>query len=66
MWRPKANTAQRAENVGQFYVANGIGGQMLPLSAVTSVEQNITGPEFTMRYNEYRRRADQRGGRAGL
>jgi HAE1 family hydrophobic/amphiphilic exporter-1 len=41
----------RADDVGQFYVANNK-GQMLPLSAVTEVK-NITGPEFTMRYNEY-------------
>jgi hydrophobic/amphiphilic exporter-1 (mainly G- bacteria), HAE1 family len=42
---------KRADNVGQFYVSNNR-GQMLPLSAVTEVK-NITGPEFTMRYNEY-------------
>ena len=42
---------KRADDVGQFYVANNR-GQMLPLSAVTEVK-NITGPEFTMRYNEY-------------
>jgi hydrophobic/amphiphilic exporter-1 (mainly G- bacteria), HAE1 family len=41
----------RAENVGQFYVANAR-GQMVPLSAVTSMK-TISGPEFTMRYNEY-------------
>jgi HAE1 family hydrophobic/amphiphilic exporter-1 len=41
----------RADDVGQFYVSNNR-GQMLPLSAVTEVK-NITGPEFTMRYNEY-------------
>jgi len=41
----------RADNIDQFYVANSR-GQMLPLSAVTQVK-NITGPEFTMRYNEY-------------
>ncbi len=41
----------RAENVGQFYVRNAR-GQMVPLSAVTSMK-TITGPEFTMRYNEY-------------
>jgi HAE1 family hydrophobic/amphiphilic exporter-1 len=37
--------------VGQFYVANAR-GQMVPLSAVTNMK-TITGPEFTMRYNEY-------------
>ncbi len=41
----------RAENIGQFYVSNG-GGAMVPLSAVTAI-RNISGPEFTMRYNEY-------------
>src|SRR6202041_1432079 len=41
----------RADDGGQVYVANNK-GQMLPLSAVTEVK-NITGPEFTMRYNEY-------------
>ena len=41
----------RIENLGQFYVANSSGG-MVPLSAVTNVN-SISGPEFTMRYNEY-------------
>jgi len=41
-----------AKNVGQFYVRNG-NNQMLPLDAITTIEQ-ISGPEFTMRYNEYR------------
>ncbi len=41
----------RAENIGQFYVSNA-GGAMVPLSAVTAI-RNISGPEFTMRYNEY-------------
>ncbi|HEY7339047.1 MAG TPA: multidrug efflux RND transporter permease subunit [Bryobacteraceae bacterium] len=41
----------RAENMGQFYVANNHGG-MVPLSALTAVK-SIDGPEFTMRYNEY-------------
>jgi HAE1 family hydrophobic/amphiphilic exporter-1 len=41
----------RAENIGQFYVTSGNGGSV-PLSAVTNV-RNISGPEFTMRYNEY-------------
>src|SRR6202034_669143 len=40
------------ENVGQFYVRNG-SGQMAPLSALTKFESR-DGPEFTMRYNEYR------------
>jgi HAE1 family hydrophobic/amphiphilic exporter-1 len=42
----------RAENVGQFYVRNNKGG-MVPLSALTRFEPR-PGPEFTMRYNEYR------------
>jgi HAE1 family hydrophobic/amphiphilic exporter-1 len=41
----------RAENVGQFYVRNSR-GEMVPLSAVTRIRSR-TGPEFTMRYNEY-------------
>jgi HAE1 family hydrophobic/amphiphilic exporter-1 len=40
------------ENVGQFYVRNG-SGVMAPLSALTKFESR-DGPEFTMRYNEYR------------
>ena len=40
------------ENVGQFYVRNG-NGEMAPLSALTKFESR-EGPEFTMRYNEYR------------
>jgi len=40
------------ENVGQFYVRNG-SGDMAPLAALTKFESR-QGPEFTMRYNEYR------------
>jgi HAE1 family hydrophobic/amphiphilic exporter-1 len=40
------------ENISQFYVRNSKGEQV-PLSALTSV-RNISGPEFTMRYNLYR------------
>jgi hydrophobic/amphiphilic exporter-1 (mainly G- bacteria), HAE1 family len=40
------------ENVGQFYVRNNA-GEMVPLSALTKFESRA-GPEFTMRYNEYR------------
>ncbi len=40
------------ENIGQFYVRNSA-GSTVPLSALTSV-RNISGPEFTMRYNLYR------------
>src|ERR1700730_8058417 len=39
-------------NVGQFYVRNG-SGDMAPLAALTKFESR-QGPEFTMRYNEYR------------
>jgi HAE1 family hydrophobic/amphiphilic exporter-1 len=42
----------RAENVGQFYVRNSA-GEMVPLSALTKFESR-NGPEFTMRFNEYR------------
>lgn len=40
------------ENIGQFSVRNAK-GEAVPLSALTTV-RNITGPEFTMRYNLYR------------
>jgi HAE1 family hydrophobic/amphiphilic exporter-1 len=40
------------ENVGQFYVRNS-NGEMAPLAALTKFESR-DGPEFTMRYNEYR------------
>ena len=42
----------QANNVGQFFVRNG-DGDMVPLSALVKMEQ-FHGPEFTMRYNEYR------------
>jgi HAE1 family hydrophobic/amphiphilic exporter-1 len=42
----------RSENAGQFYVRNAA-GEMVPLSALTKFEDR-TGPEFTMRFNEYR------------
>jgi HAE1 family hydrophobic/amphiphilic exporter-1 len=42
----------KAENVGQFYVRNSA-GEMVPLSALTRFESR-DGPEFTMRFNEYR------------
>jgi HAE1 family hydrophobic/amphiphilic exporter-1 len=42
----------KTENMGRFYVGNSH-GNMVPLSAVTNVKP-IAGPEFTMRYNEYR------------
>jgi HAE1 family hydrophobic/amphiphilic exporter-1 len=40
------------ENVGQFYVRNNA-GEMVPLSSLIKFESR-PGPEFTMRYNEYR------------
>jgi HAE1 family hydrophobic/amphiphilic exporter-1 len=39
-------------DLGQFYVRNGQ-GQTVPLSALAKFETR-SGPEFTMRYNEYR------------
>ena len=44
----RANT----DNLGQFYVRNNQ-GEALPLSALAKFETR-SGPEFTMRYNEYR------------
>jgi HAE1 family hydrophobic/amphiphilic exporter-1 len=42
----------RAENSGQFYVRNNH-GEMVPLASITRFEPR-PGPEFTMRFNEYR------------
>jgi HAE1 family hydrophobic/amphiphilic exporter-1 len=42
----------RPENLGLFYVRNSQ-GQSVPLSALTRIERR-TGPEFILRYNEYR------------
>jgi HAE1 family hydrophobic/amphiphilic exporter-1 len=42
----------RAENVGQFYVLNNK-GESVPISTLTTVKPRL-GPEFTMRFNEYR------------
>jgi HAE1 family hydrophobic/amphiphilic exporter-1 len=42
----------KAENVGRFYVRNS-NGDNVPLSALTKIEPR-SGPEFTLRYNEYR------------
>jgi HAE1 family hydrophobic/amphiphilic exporter-1 len=41
-----------ANNMGQFYVRNS-NGDPVPLDAVATI-QNTAGPEFTLRYNEYR------------
>jgi hydrophobic/amphiphilic exporter-1 (mainly G- bacteria), HAE1 family len=42
----------KAENVGQFYIRNNQ-GENVPLSTLTTVKPRL-GPEFTMRFNEYR------------
>jgi len=42
----------KAENVGQFYVRNNK-AEDVPLSTLTTVKSRI-GPEFTLRFNEYR------------
>ncbi len=42
----------RAENVGEFYVRNSK-GENVPLSTLTTVKPR-QGPEFTMRFDEYR------------
>jgi HAE1 family hydrophobic/amphiphilic exporter-1 len=42
----------KVENVGQFYVRNNK-GENVPLSTLTAVKPRF-GPEFTMRFNEYR------------
>jgi HAE1 family hydrophobic/amphiphilic exporter-1 len=42
----------KAENVDQFYVRNNR-GENVPLSTLTSVKPRL-GPEFTLRFNEYR------------
>jgi HAE1 family hydrophobic/amphiphilic exporter-1 len=41
-----------AENVGRFYVRN-TKGENVPLSTLTSIKSQL-GPEFTMRFDEYR------------
>jgi HAE1 family hydrophobic/amphiphilic exporter-1 len=47
----RENRAQAA-NVGQFYVRNNK-GENVPLSTLTTVKPRL-GPEFTLRFNEYR------------
>jgi hydrophobic/amphiphilic exporter-1 (mainly G- bacteria), HAE1 family len=42
----------RVENVGQFYVRNSR-GEAVPLSTLITLKPRL-GPEFTLRYNEYR------------
>src|SRR5882762_3910907 len=41
-----------AKNVGQFFVRNA-NGDPVPLDAISTIK-DIAGPEFTLRYNEYR------------
>src|SRR5499427_4734955 len=41
-----------AKNVGQFFVRNS-NGEPVPLDAISDIK-DIAGPEFTVRYNEYR------------
>src|SRR5258707_1908504 len=50
----EAETPYRSnlDSIGQFYVRNNA-GEMVPLTALTKFESRA-GPEFTMRYNEYR------------
>ena len=48
----EAEDRAKAENVGQFYVRNNK-GENVPLSTLTTVKPRL-GPEFTMRFNEYR------------
>jgi len=43
---------KRSDNLGLFYVRNATGA-MVPLSTLTKFESGA-GPEFTMRFNEYR------------
>ena len=57
----EAEYRTKAENAGQFYVRNSA-GEMVPLSALTKFESR-NGPEFTMRFNEYRS-AQMNGGAA--
>jgi hydrophobic/amphiphilic exporter-1 (mainly G- bacteria), HAE1 family len=42
----------QAENVGRFYVRNNT-GQNVPLSTLATIQSRV-GPEFTLRFNEYR------------
>ncbi len=41
-----------AKNVGQFFVRNA-NGDPVPLDAISTIK-DVAGPEFTLRYNEYR------------
>jgi hydrophobic/amphiphilic exporter-1 (mainly G- bacteria), HAE1 family len=48
----ESDSRAKAENVGQFYVRNNK-GQNVPLSTLISVRPRV-GPEFMLRFNEYR------------
>jgi HAE1 family hydrophobic/amphiphilic exporter-1 len=48
----EAEDRANADNVGQFYVRNSAGGNV-PLSTLTTMKPRL-GPEFTLRFNEYR------------
>src|SRR5208337_4861983 len=48
----EAEDRARADNVGQFYVRNNK-GESVPLSTLATVKPRL-GPEFTLRFNEYR------------
>jgi len=48
----EAEDRARIENVGEFYVHNSQGGAV-PLSTLTRITPQV-GPEFTLRFNEYR------------
>jgi hydrophobe/amphiphile efflux-1 (HAE1) family protein len=47
----EGNYRTNLDNIDQFYVQSANGGQV-PLSAVTTVKR-VTGPEFTLRFNQY-------------
>jgi HAE1 family hydrophobic/amphiphilic exporter-1 len=47
----EGNSRTDPKNIGQFYVTNPA-GNMVPLDAVSTIKP-ITGPEFTMHFNEY-------------
>lgn len=47
-----ADDRARVENLGQFYVRN-VDGENVPLSTLTTIKPRL-GPEFTLRFNEYR------------
>ena len=48
----EAEDRTRSENVGQFYVRNNK-GRNVPLSTLTTIRPGL-GPEFLLRFNEYR------------